>query len=94
MFNAHGVQDAILVHECQRHEPQWLNRRVERKGTERKGKERKGKDRKGKDRKGKEKREEETRKDNTRKDCAFWRQFNEKPNMILGCPGNKCVPFG
>ena len=54
----------------------------------------KGMERTGQDKKGKEQREEKTRKDNTRKDCAFWRQFNEKPNMILGCPGNKCVPFG
>ena len=23
-----------------------------------------------------------------RKDYAFWRQFNEKPNIIPGCPGH------
>jgi hypothetical protein len=37
----------------------------------------KGKERKGKERKGKER----------RKDYAFWRQINEKPSIIPGCPG-------
>ena len=27
------------------------------------------------------------RKEKTRKDCAFWRQFDEKPSSIPGCPG-------
>ena len=49
-----------------------------RKGKERKGKERKGKERKGKERKRKEKKS---------LDYAFWRQFNEKPSIIPGCPG-------
>jgi len=28
-----------------------------------------------------------SRKRKKRKDYAFWRQFNEKPSMIPGCPG-------
>jgi len=27
------------------------------------------------------------RKEKQRKDYAFWRQFNEKPSIVLGCPG-------
>lgn len=26
-------------------------------------------------------------KEKKRKDCTYWRQSNEKPSMILGCPG-------
>ncbi len=53
--------------------------------TEKKGKERKGKERKGKERKRKEQKRK-NRKEQKRKDYAFWRQFNEKPSIILGCP--------
>jgi len=31
------------------------------------------------------------RKETKRKDCAFWRQFNEKPSTIPGCPGQQLV---
>jgi hypothetical protein len=31
--------------------------------------------------------EEQQSKDNKRQDYAFWRPFNEKPCVILGCPG-------
>jgi len=27
------------------------------------------------------------RKEKKRKDYAFWRQFDEKPSIIPGCPG-------
>jgi hypothetical protein len=52
------------------------SRGEERRGEERKGEERQGMERKGKERKGKE-----------RKDYAFWRQLNEKPSILPGCPG-------
>jgi len=26
-----------------------------------------------------------------RKDYAFWRQYNEKPSIIPGCPGKRCL---
>jgi len=52
-------------------------------GKEKKRKKRKGKERKGKERKGKEKK----RKEKKRKDYTSRRQFNEKPSIILGCPG-------
>ena len=32
-------------------------------------------------------RKEKKRKKKKRKDYAFWRQFNEKPSVIPGCPG-------
>jgi len=35
------------------------------------------------------KRKEKKRKEKKRKDYAFRRQFNEKPSIIPGCPGNK-----
>jgi len=47
------------------------------------GKEKKRKKRKGKERKRKEKK----RKEKKRKDYTSRRQFNEKPSIILGCPG-------
>ena len=28
-------------------------------------------------------------KEKKRKDYAFWRQFNEKPSIVPGCPGNR-----
>ena len=31
------------------------------------------------------------RKEKKRKDYAFWRQFNEKPSIIPGCP--ECTPI-
>jgi len=43
-----------------------------------------------KEKKRKEKkRKEKKRKEKKRKDYAFRRQFNEKPNIIQGCPGVK-----
>jgi len=57
--------------------PEKKRKEKKRKEKERKGKERKGKERKGKERKGKE-----------RKDYAFRRQFNEKPSIIPGFPGD------
>ncbi len=53
--------------------------------VEKKGKKRKEKKRKEKKRKEK-KRKEKKRKEKKRKDYAFWRQFNEKPSIIPGCP--------
>jgi len=32
------------------------------------------------------KRKEKKRKEKKRTDYAFWRQFNEKPSIIPGCP--------
>ena len=32
------------------------------------------------------KRKEKKRKEKKRKEYAFWRQFNEKPSVIPGCP--------
>jgi len=29
-----------------------------------------------------------------RKDYAFWRQFNEKPSIIPGCPGTPLQKLG
>jgi len=52
---------------------------------EKKRKKRKEKKRKEKKRKEK-KRKEKKRKEKKRKDYAFWRQFNEKPSIIRGCP--------
>ena len=49
------------------------------KGKERKGKE--GKERRGNERKGEE------RNGKGRKDYTFRGQFDEKPSIILGCPG-------
>jgi len=34
-----------------------------------------------------EKRKEKKRKEKKRIEYAFWRQFNEKPSVIPGCPG-------
>ena len=58
----------------------------EKKRKKRKGKERKGKERKERKRKEK-KRKEKKRKEKKRKDYTSRRQFNEKPSIILGCPG-------
>jgi len=33
------------------------------------------------------KRKDKKRKEKKRKEYAFWRQFNEKPSVIPGCPG-------
>jgi len=33
-----------------------------------------------------EKRKEKKRKEKKRKDYAFWRQFNETPSVVPGCP--------
>ncbi len=53
-------------------------------------KEKKRKEKKRKEKKRKEKkRKEKKRKEKKRKDYAFRRQFNEKPNIIQGCPGVK-----
>jgi len=35
-----------------------------------------------------DKRQEGSIDEKKRKDYAFWRQFNEKPSVILGCPGS------
>ena len=34
----------------------------------------------------------DSRKEKKRKDYAFRRQFNEKPSIILGCPGQQTAP--
>jgi len=55
---------------------------------EKKRKEKKRKEKKRKEKKRKEKkRKEKKRKEKKRLDYAFWRQFNEKPSSIPGCPG-------
>ena len=51
----------------------------------RKEKKRKAKKRKAKKRKEKKRKEKKTKE----KDYASWRQFNEEPSIILGCPGTK-----
>ncbi len=28
------------------------------------------------------------------KDYTFWRQFNEKPSIVLGCPGVRMTTYG
>ena len=33
------------------------------------------------------------RKEKKRKDYAFWRQFNEKPSILLGCPASTHIHF-
>ncbi len=35
----------------------------------------------------------EKKKEKKRKDYAFWRQFNEKPSIILGCPGTIAMMY-
>ncbi len=60
--------------------PSILKRKEETRRIK-KGKERKGKERKGKERKGKE-------------GYAFWRQLNEKPSIIPGCPGSALLTLG
>ncbi len=48
------------------------------KGREGKGREGKGREGKGREGKGRE-------------DCTCWRQCNEKPSIILGCPGKQLL---
>jgi len=57
---------------------------IQTQGIDRKEKKRKEKKRKEK------KRKEKKRKEKKRKDYAFWRQFNERPSIILGCPVLTC----
>jgi len=60
-----------------------LDSELEKKRKEKKRKEKKRKEKKRKEKKRKEKK----RKEKKRKDYTFWRQFNEKPSIIPGCPG-------
>ncbi len=65
-----------------------LDSELEKKRKEKKRKEKKRKEKKRKETKRKEKkRKEKKRKEKKRKDYTFWRQFNEKPSIIPGCPG-------
>ena len=57
-------------------------------GIRKKRKEMKRKDKKRKEKK----RQEKKRKEKKRKDHAFWRQFNEKPSIIPGCPEACSMP--
>ncbi len=71
---------------------QWA--RKEKKRKEKKRKEKKRKEKKRKETKRKEKkRKEKKRKEKKRKDYTFWRQFNEKPSIIPGCPGWMTVSY-
>ncbi len=65
-----------------------LDSELEKKRKEKKRKEKKRKEKKRNEKKRKEKkRKEKKRKEKKRKDYTFWRQFNEKPSIIPGCPG-------
>ena len=64
-------------------------KRKEKKRKEKKRKEKKRKEKKRKEKKRKEKkRKGKERKGKERKDYAFRRQFNEKPSIIPGFPGD------
>ena len=53
------------------------------------GKGREGKGREGKGRANKKKNNREEKKDK-KKIYTFWRQLNEKPSTVQGCPGQHC----
>jgi len=61
----------------------FLAKRKEKKRKEKKRNEKKRKEKKRKEKKRKEKK----RKEKKRKENTLWHQFNEKPNIIRGCPG-------
>ena len=75
-----------------KHRGEKKRKEKKRKEKKRKEKKRKGKEKKGKKRKEK-KRKEKKRKDKTRQDNACWRQFDEKPSILPGCPGTKHILF-
>ena len=87
-----GKTHMLFVHERKEKKRKEKKRkekkRKEKKRKEKKRKEKKRKEKKRKEKKRKEKkRKEKKRKEKTRLDYAFWHQFNEKPSITPGCPG-------
>jgi len=56
-----------------------------KKRKEKKRKEKKRKEKRREEKRREEKRREEKRREE-KKNYAFWRQFDEEPSIILGCP--------